>query len=203
VNPGEPYPRRDKHRLEDDDSKDTEVKPVDLAEVVSMAVRGEPAGWNALFDRFYDDVYRYALSRLGRREVAEDITQDVFVTAVRAIRSLRDSREPAVQAWFLRICRNKVIDYQRQTGKLATLTQRLERDTPAAAGGEAGDERAAHVFDALQKLTEAQRDVLIRRFILDQSLETVAEAMRRNVGSVKSLQHRALEALHREMERKQ
>jgi RNA polymerase sigma-70 factor (ECF subfamily) len=53
----------------------------------------------------------------------------------------------------------------------------------------------------MEELTEEQREVLLRRFVLDQSLEQVAKATRRRVGAVKALQHRALAALERRLGR--
>ncbi len=55
----------------------------------------------------------------------------------------------------------------------------------------------------MAELTEDQRDILVRRFVLDQSLEEVASTTRRSVGAVKSLQHRALEAVRRALSRKE
>ena len=85
-----------------------------LAQAVAAAQRGEAHGWSALFERFYADVHAYALARLGDLTAAEDVTQEVFVAAVTSIKTLRDPREPAVQAWFLHICRNKAVDHIRR-----------------------------------------------------------------------------------------
>ena len=152
-----------------------------------------------LFERFHGDVHAYALARLGDWAGAEDVTQEVFVAAVGALRRLRDRREPAVQAWFLRICRHKVADHIR----------RLSRQRRAHGEGrlDAADPeqivlsrlRGAELRRALDRLTGEQRDILIRRFVLDQSLEDVAAGTSRSVGAVKSLQHRALAALERRL----
>jgi DNA-directed RNA polymerase specialized sigma24 family protein len=89
---------------------ETLAEPNRLSHAVDAAQRGEARGWTELFERFHPDVHAYALARLGDLTAAEDVTQDVFVAAVRSIRTLRDRREPAVQAWFLHICRHKVMD---------------------------------------------------------------------------------------------
>lgn len=168
-----------------------------LTQAVEAARRGEAHGWNALFERFYPDVHSYALARLGDVTAAEDVTQDVFVAAVTSIKTLRDASEPAVQAWFLHICRFKVIDHIRKGSRhrgVALDTQIVGRDPSEIAelNLEADRVRAAMV-----ELTEDQRDILIRRFVLDQSLEDVASTTRRSVGAVKSMQHRALELVRR------
>ncbi|MGA8416077.1 MAG: RNA polymerase sigma factor [Candidatus Dormiibacterota bacterium] len=168
-----------------------------LTQAVEAAQRGEAHGWNALFERFYPDVHAYALARLGDLAAAEDVTQEVFVAAVTSIKTLRDRREPAVQAWFLHICRYKVVDHIRRGGRQRGLA--LDTGPPSddpSAVTETNIE-ADRVRTAMVHLTEDQRDVLIRRFVLDQSLEDVASTTKRTVGAVKSLQHRALESLRR------
>ena len=61
---------------------------------------------------------------------------------------------------------------------------------------------AQRVRRAMTQLTDEQQDILVRRFVLDQSLEDVASTTGRSVGAVKSMQHRALESLRRVLDRK-
>ena len=168
-----------------------------LARAVDAAVRGEEAGWTVLFDRFYPDVHAYAMARLADRAGVEEVAQEVFVAAVRSIKGLRERREPAVQAWFLHICRHKIVDHVRRRVR----TERMPV-APIPQAEDPGDVvatrmHAAEVRRAMEDLTDDQRDVLVRRFVLDQSLEEVADGTGRSVGAVKSLQHRALGALAR------
>jgi RNA polymerase sigma-70 factor (ECF subfamily) len=169
----------------------------DLAGAVRSARRGEASGWDTLFERFHPDVHAYALARLGDWSGAEDVTQEVFVAAVTSIRRLRDEREPAVQAWFLHICRHKVIDHLRRNLR----QRRLPVDEPEPASDPQhvveARLRADELRAALSKLTEDQRDILVRRFVLDHSIDEVASATGRSAGAVKSLQHRALATLGR------
>ena len=168
-----------------------------LAQAVAAAQRGEAHGWSALFERFYADVHAYALARLGDLTAAEDVTQEVFVAAVTSIKTLRDPREPAVQAWFLHICRNKAVDHIRRGIRARGVAfEPRPMDLDPGAIAEMNIE-AGRVRNAMVHLTEDQRDVLIRRFVLDQSLEEVAATTTRSVGAVKSLQHRALDAVRR------
>ena len=168
-----------------------------LTQAVEAAQRGEAQGWSTLFERFYPDVHAYALARLGDVTAAEDVTQDVFVAAVTSIKTLRDRREPAVQAWFLHICRYKVVDHIRRGSRQRGLG--LEAQPPVGDPGAIAEMNleADRVRAAMVELTEDQRDILVRRFVLDQSLEDVAATTRRSVGAVKSMQHRALESLRR------
>lgn len=170
-----------------------------VTSAVAAAVAGQQAGWDALFDRFYPTVLRFAMARLGDPTAAEEVAQEVFVAAVGSLRSLRDRREPAVEAWFLRITRHKAVDHLRRRPSPA---DEVPEEHPAAdnpAEEAALRLQGQEVRRAMEVLTEDQREVLIRRFVLDQSLEQVAEATRRRVGSVKSMQHRALAMLAKHM----
>jgi RNA polymerase sigma-70 factor (ECF subfamily) len=179
------------------------ANPNRLAQAVEAARRGEAQGWTAIFERFYPDVHAYALARLGDLTAAEDVAQDVFVAAVTSIQGLRDPREPAVQAWFLHICRHKVIDHIRRSNRHPGAAVRFERaqdpDPSAIAETNLESER---VRAAMTQLTDEQQDILVRRFVLDQSLENVAATTRRSLGAVKSMQHRALESLRRALDPK-
>jgi RNA polymerase sigma-70 factor, ECF subfamily len=182
---------------------DSLANPNRLEQAVEAARRGEAQGWTAIFERFYPDVHAYALARLGDLTAAEDVAQDVFVAAVTSIQGLRDPREPAVQAWFLHICRHKVIDHIRRSNRHSGAAVRFERapdpDPSAIAETNLESER---VRAAMTQLTDEQQDILVRRFVLDQSLENVAATTRRSLGAVKSMQHRALESLRRALDPK-
>ena len=186
---------------ESDRGGESLADPNRLAQAVEAAQRGEARGWSALFERFYPDVHAYALARLGDVTSAEDVAQDVFVAAVTSIRNLRDRREPAVQAWFLHICRNKVVDHIRRAVRYRANTvnpgQSLAPDPTAIAEINLESDR---VRAAMVRLTDEQQDILVRRFVLDQSIEDVALNTRRSLGAVKSMQHRALESLRRALD---
>jgi RNA polymerase sigma-70 factor (ECF subfamily) len=166
-----------------------------LPDAVDEAVAGHTAGWDEIVAHLYDIVHRYCLARLGDVSAAEEVTQDVFVASTRSLSGLRTRNETAIRAWFLRIARFKVADRIRQR-RPASIASPFH--IPAAEDPEqlvVSRLRSAELRAALEELTEAQREVLIRRFVLDESLEDVARTTRRPVGAVKSLQHRALKAL--------
>ena len=198
-----PYPGAIAERLAGDvlvEGGQISRESIRLAQAVEAARRGDAHGWNVLFERFHSDVHAYALARLGDWADAEDVTQETFVAAVGSIRKLRDGREPVVQAWLLHICRHKVVDHVRRR---ARHQRSLDLAVPPAADPAdvvATGLRAAEMRLAMSELTDDQRDILVRRFVLDHTLEEVAAGTDRSVGAVKSLQHRALAALRRILE---
>jgi RNA polymerase sigma-70 factor, ECF subfamily len=171
-------------------------------DLVEAALRGESAGWDGLFDRFYPTVLRYAMARTGDRTAAEEVAQEVFVAAVGTLSRLRERSEAGIEGWFVAIARFKLADRARRRARYERLV--LRPDTaPDAAELAASSLAAGELREAMAALTEEQRDVLVRRFVLDQSLEQVAAAMRRRVGAVKALQHRALAALEKRLGRQE
>lgn len=164
---------------------------------VAAARRGDEAAWHRLFDDFHSLVWRYSFAHLGDHSSADDLAQEVFVAAVQAIGRLRDDSRAGVEGWLLGIARNKIVDRFRQSARERRL--QLTRPGLAADPAEIAMQRLTveRLRACLDTLPEPQRDVVIRRFVLDQSLDDVARATGRGVGAVKALQHRALAALNR------
>jgi RNA polymerase sigma-70 factor (ECF subfamily) len=184
---------------------DVFVDPVNVAlpmaaavDLVDAALRGDPSGWDGLFDRFYPVVHRYALARTGDRTAAEEVAQEVLVAAVGTLSRLRERSEAGIEGWFLGIARFKLVDRARRRAREDHLRVVVEPDEDAADLA-SSLLTAAELRRALEELTEEQRDVVVRRFVLDQSLEQVAAATGRRVGAVKAMQHRALAALSRRL----
>jgi RNA polymerase sigma-70 factor (ECF subfamily) len=174
------------------------VATVTAVDLVEAALRGDRAGWDGLFDRFHPVVYRYTLARTGDRTAAEEVAQEVFVAAVRTLPRLRERSEAGVEGWFIAIARFKIADRARRRAVEDRLPVTVAASADAAEVA-ASRLAAAELRTAMDDLTEEQRDVLLRRFVLDQSLEQVAAAMGRRVGAIKALQHRALAALERRL----
>lgn len=168
-----------------------------LETAIRAAREGDASAWDMLFDRFHGRVLRYAMARLGDADGAEDVMQEVFVAAVQSVSRLRDASEQGIEAWLLRITRHKVADRIRA---LRRERRTPESHTPAAVDpGDVALNRisVSELRGALDKLSDDQRDLILRRFVLDQSLEQVSVATRRPVGAVKSMQRRALASLAR------
>ena len=183
-----------------DDSVNAVPAPAAAVDLVEAALRGDSAGWNGLFDRFYPTVHRYALARTGDRAAAEEVAQEVFVAAVGTLSRLRERSEAGIEGWFVGIARFKLVDRARRRAREERLAV-TPQVSPDAAELAQSRLAAAELREAMQGLTEEQRDVLVRRFVLDQSLEQVAAAMGRRVGAVKAMQHRALAALSKRLGR--
>ena len=154
----------------------------------------------AVYDRYFPDVYRYVIYRLGVESLAEDIASDVFVRLLEAARSRRGPKTN-LKGWLLSTASNAVADhlrraYRRPTEALsetipdlaATLTDEIDRR-----------QQADSVRQAYAQLTPDQQNVLALRFGDGYSLEETAAVMQKKVNAVKALQFRALAALQRQI----
>jgi RNA polymerase sigma-70 factor (ECF subfamily) len=178
-------------------------EPSVAVDLVDAALRGHAWGWDGLFDRFYPSVHRYALARTGDRTAAEEIAQEVFVAAVGTLQRLRERSEAGIEGWFVAIARNKLADRARRRARDERLPAPLDAEATAADAADVATANlaVAELRAAMEELTEEQRDVLVRRFVLDQSLDQVASATGRGVGAIKAMQHRALAALAKRLGR--
>jgi RNA polymerase sigma-70 factor (ECF subfamily) len=168
------------------------------AALVARAKQGERAAVAEIYERHHQAVYRYIYYRVGDTTTAEDLTGMVFVRVVEHIDRFVYRGRPLL-TWLYTIARNVVVDHHRRTGGavVVPLDERLvtgEGDVERAAELALTQERLAV---GLSHLTEDQRQVILLKFIEARSNKEVAETLGKTIGAVKSLQHRALAALHR------
>ena len=145
----------------------------------------DPVAWTSVFEEHRDFVFRAALSQVGDRQLAEDITGQVFLEAIQGIHRFRDRGTP-LSAWLLTIARHRSLDALRKR-------RRDERASLVFESHEATSDSSA--LEALSLLTTEQREVIHLRFVEDLPIEQVAQMTGRSAGAVKSLQHRGLRRL--------
>ena len=190
--------------------------PADDRALVERAAGGDSAAFGSLYQRHVDRVYGFVRFRVRDDALAEDLTQEVFVQAMRSIGSL--AWQGSLAPWLMRIARNTVIDHWRRAGRRAERTLSV---TEAGADEDEEDSRINRMEDeasrealerielgidrwqiekACEVLTEFQSQVLALRFGAGLSIRETADAMQKSEGAVKNLQHHALRALRRAMD---
>jgi RNA polymerase sigma-70 factor (ECF subfamily) len=167
-------------------------------DLVVLAQRGEADAIGTLYDTHYQAIFRYFRARVGNRQLAEDLTGDVFRRMLTGLPYYRPLGLP-FRAWLFRIAHNLLVDHYRQeSGRMSVELQETERH---GGGGEDPASVVEHkltmeqTFQALSELDSSQRDVLALRFLGGLSLREVALALNRTEDSVKALQRRGLAAL--------
>jgi RNA polymerase sigma-70 factor (ECF subfamily) len=168
-------------------------------DLIARAQGGDVEAIGALYDRHQESIFRYLWLRLSDRQLAEDLTGDVFMRMLSALPDYRELGLP-FRSWLYRIAHNLLVDHYRKESRFASVPLETAEDDrseidPAAAADQAL--LVERVKLALARLDQHQREVVILRFVLGLSLREAALALDRTEGAVKSLQHRGLAALRR------
>lgn len=167
-------------------------------ELVRAAQEGDRSAFALLYDKYVDVVFRYVLFRVGDRELAEDVTSETFLRALRRITSVTYQGRD-VGAWFVTIARNLVLDHVKSSRfRLEVTTAEVDDSGRVEAGPEhqvlAGATRTA-LLECVRQLGDDQRECIVLRFLQGLSVAETAVVMARNEGAVKALQHRAVRRL--------
>jgi RNA polymerase sigma-70 factor, ECF subfamily len=169
----------------------TRGRPVSEAALVRAARKGSEAAVEELFARHWGAAYRAAYLVTGDSAAAEDIAQEAFLAALRALPGF-DLRRP-LRPWLHRIVVNRAIDWSRARGL------RGEVGAGAAADRAAPEQRPDGLGDeitgALQRLGPEQRAVVVMRYVLELTPGEIAAALDLPRGTVNSRLRRALDAL--------
>jgi RNA polymerase sigma-70 factor (ECF subfamily) len=173
-------------------------QPEDEHVLLMKAQQGDADAFGGLYERYAQAVYRYINAHLGDQMDVEDLTNDVFFKAWHSLPRYHERGVPFL-AFLFRIARNRLIDHYRQQHPQSTFSEALENthadNNPGPAETlleEAGHQELALV---LSQIREDYRTVLVLRFINQLSPKETAEIMKRSIGAVRVLQHRALESL--------
>ena len=154
----------------------------------------------AIYDTYQQPLYRYIYRQVGNVEVARDLTADTFQRFLQAIQK-GTGPEQQLKAWLYRVAHNNVIDYYRrqQHRRHLPLDEELAGTGDSPINLVARNIAAEHIRAALQQLTPDQQQVITLKFLEEMSNSEVAELLNKSVGAVKSLQHRALATLQRQL----
>ncbi len=184
------------------------IEVLRIANLVSRAQSGQAEAFGVLYEEHEGQIFRYVLARTGQVELAQDLTQEVFVRALDNIGQYHD-RGSQFSSWLLRIAHNLLIDYYRSAAKrrsvdlsgvqtaLADPSAVTEDEDPIAEVEKR--EQIAKVLEALPGLSAWQREVISLRFGAGLHLAEAADVMGKSLGAVKTLQHQAIRRLRRIM----
>ncbi len=171
----------------------------DEEDLVRRAQRRDPEAFTQLYEAYFDKIYRYIVIRIGNEMEAEDMTQQVFLKALRSISSFRWRGIP-FSAWLFRIAHNQVVDYLRKKSKRVTVPIDKLPATPSGDDPQLMAEQRHDIeqlVSASKQLTQAQREVVSLRFAGGLSVAEVSKVMGKSPGAVKALQHSAIVALRK------
>ena len=168
--------------------------------LVLRAIRRDQDAFGELYDRHVVRVYRHIYYMVGNAAEAEDLTAQAFLRAWEAIERYQVRGAPFV-SWLLRIAHNLGVSYLRAKRDSSELHDGIvdtkERRDPEWSYQQTAEEEL--VREAILKLREEQRQVIILRFIEDLDYKEVAEIIGKSVAAIRVIQHRALNSLRKQM----
>ena len=153
-----------------------------------------------IYDEYYPPIYRYISRQVEDMETARDLTAEVFNRFLSALES-GQGPDKSISSWLYRAAHNIVVDHyrRRQFRDHLPLPEQLADGSADPALEVENRLNAGRVHEALQTLTPDQRQVITLKFLAGFSNAEVAEIMDKPIGAVKSLQHRGLASLQRQL----
>ncbi len=160
------------------------------------AAQKDPAKFGDLYEMYFELVYGFIARRVRERDVAEDLTSDVFHKALAKLPDY-EWRGAPFAAWLIRIAANAVADQSKRAAREVSGDDLAE---PGVQPDMDGIENRARLFRLIGQLPDDQRRVIVERFVEGMGIREIAGRLGRTEGAVKQLQLRAIENLRKRME---
>ena len=181
--------------------------PDAIEQLIDGCLRGDQQAWDLIVTRYWRKVFNVAYKFVGRHDLAEDLTQDVFLKIFKALGTF--DRRANFQTWLISVSRNLCIDHYRSVRKERELVDRsLDSSEVSAVSGEPdalltlerGDRRA-RLHDALAQLPDTLRTAVMLRDIQELTYQEIADKLALPEGTVKSRINRGRKELARQIRR--
>jgi RNA polymerase sigma-70 factor (ECF subfamily) len=179
-------------------SEDSEPERSRLIALVELARSGDSEAFGQLYDHYQGSVYRFVFYRTRSQVVAEDLTSETFLRALRNMSGFRWQGKD-FGAWLMTIARNLCTDHfkagrtrlEQSTDDMGVHDDATEGPENAVLAGLTNQ----MLLDGLRQLSDEQRDCLIMRFLQGLSIAETADVLGRSEGAVKQLQMRGVRNL--------
>jgi RNA polymerase sigma-70 factor, ECF subfamily len=159
------------------------------------AAQRDPTRFAQLYENNFERVYAFIVRRVHDRDQAQDLTADVFHSALKNLPRF-EWRGTPFAAWLYRIAANVVADHGKYAARLeAAKLLEIREDHRSSDEDVAEVEHRARLFKLVDKLPDDQRRVITMRFASQKSIEEIAKDMGRSEGAIKQLQFRGLQSL--------
>jgi RNA polymerase sigma-70 factor (ECF subfamily) len=171
--------------------------------LVDRAQQGDRSALEELYLIHFDRIYSYLHMSVGNRHDAEDLTTQTFLRMLESINKFRWRSAP-FSAWLFRIAHNLAMDHFR-----ARRRWQPEEDVPEQPGSEEPSAELEamqsigrrSMLELIEKLSPEQQQVLTLKFVFNFPNADVAKILDKTEGAIKSLQHRALASLQKQLAR--
>src|SRR5881394_493578 len=177
------------------------AQSTDLRRLVEFAQQGDREALEALYLLHFDRIYSYLHMSVGNRHDAEDLTTQTFLKMLEAIGRFRWRSAP-FSAWLFRIAHNLAMDHFRATKRWQPEEEVPEPDDALESSAEEAALESIgrkSMLRLIEDLSHEQQQVLTLKFVFNLSNGETATILDKSEGAVKSLQHRALASLHKQI----
>jgi len=166
--------------------------------LVKRAAGGDLEAFGELYNIYVEPIYRYVFHQVKDRMTAEDVTEDVFIKAWKAIGSC-EGKEQTFLSWLYRIAHNHIIDNLRRQRKYLSTDVETVAEPSSPEFGVEGRQEQQEVLEAISELPQNQKQVIILKFIEGLDNKEIGEIIGKSQGAVRVLQMRALATLRGKM----
>jgi RNA polymerase sigma-70 factor (ECF subfamily) len=181
--------------------------PLAPDEIIERCLNGDQAAWEAIVRLYWRKVFNVAYKFVGRHDMAEDLTQDVFLKLYKSLDTF--DRRANFQTWLISVSRNLCIDHYRSVRKERETINRdvdaselmpISTDLPADTRIERHD-RVVLLRQALDKLAPTLRTAVMLRDIQELTYQEIADQLHLPEGTVKSRINRGRTELARQIQK--
>ncbi len=183
--------------------KESESKRVRA--LVDRAQKGDRAALEELYLIHFDRIYSYLHVSVGNRHDAEDLTTQTFLKMLEAIDKFRWQSAP-FSAWLFRIAHNLAMDHFRANKRWQPEEEPPEPEPDEHSSAEHGAFESIgrkSMLELIEDLSPEQQQVLTLKFVFNFANGEAATILGKTEGAIKSLQHRALASLQKQLEQRE
>jgi RNA polymerase sigma-70 factor (ECF subfamily) len=178
-------------------------------QTIQDALRGDNRAYRRLMDKYHDAIFSFIFRMVHDRAQVEDLTQEAFIKAFASLKNFNE--EFAFSTWLYKIATNNCIDYIRKRklqmysidkpveSRDSEYVFELPDDSYEADRDVIADQRSVLLRDAIDRLPEKYRRVILLRHTEEKSYEEIARMLKLPIGTVKAHIFRARELLYRQL----
>jgi len=172
-------------------------------ELIEQAKSGDKDALNEIVAQSWHPLYRFISYKIGNLDEAQDIAQETFYRAFRALASYQKT-DTRFTTWLGRIASNLITDMWRKKGRLPATSNLSEHNNELVDGKTPSEflvdkETREMLTNLLNELPDEQRRVIELRIIAGVSIKDTSIAIDKSEAAIKMLQHRALKTLREKM----
>ena len=165
--------------------------------LIKKAQDGDSQAFGQIYDFYLPKIYRFVFIKVSNRGEAEDLTQEIFLSAWQNIKGFQ-FQGFSISSWLYRIAYNEVIDFYRTRKQHETIEALPEDILAELPKTDQNLDRALEIKKikiVIQKLESDQQNVLIMKFVDELSNKEIAQVLDKSEGAIRVIQHRALKQL--------